>query len=131
MGQITNPVFGRQVEDQTQTVSWSCTPIKKRTHSNLRCMLPSAAVIMTSLLALAPECVCILMHVAACAVIHLCACVLIHLLFGFKIKTTEHMNLNVGFQGLCKHACRHDYIGGFYLLRGLWWCAFMLPCSCS
>lgn len=90
-------------------------------------MLPSAAVIMTPLLALAPECVCILTHVAACGIIRLCACVLIHLLFGFKIKTTEHMNLNVGFQGHCKHACRHDYISGFYLLRGLWWCAFMLP----
>lgn len=48
---------GRQVEDKTQTVSRSCTPIKKRTHSNLCRILLDAAVIMTGLLALAPECV--------------------------------------------------------------------------
>lgn len=92
--------------------------------------------ILMSLLSLAQDCVWILMHVTVCTFTCLIACVLIQLLLGFKIKTTEHMNLNVGFQSLCKHACQHDYIGGLYFAP---WsvvactsveCAFMLPCSC-
>lgn len=137
MGQSTNPMIGRLASRWRLRLRLSLEAALQLKRGLFKLMLHvTECCILMSLLSLAQECVCILMHVTVCAFMRLAACLLIQLLFGFKIKTTEHMNLNVGFQGLCKHACQHDYIGGFYFAP---WsvvtcisveCAFMLPCSC-
>lgn len=98
--------------------------------------LLNAAVIVTGLLVLAPDCGWVLMHISVCAVLRL-----IQLRFGFKIKIAEHKNdSECGMSGpyICRHVCRRDRIGGFnfalcclVLERGVHSCFFEAVMTCD
>lgn len=84
-------------------------------------MLLNAAVIMRGLLAPAPECVWVIMHITVCTILRIFACAIIQLLFGFKIKTTDHRSESeCGISGSFP-SMRGDMIilVGFILLCGM------------